>query len=482
MLTEFYFTLGDFCCQGAPVPNPNSGENSSTCKSGREPGIPPPDLLQFPASDTKVLSATPVKRIGKSMSRRTGQDGHIEPSGKWWVVRWWMDVPGQEKRRHMRERVCPISGQGSLSKSTRERRASEIITASGADTVEYFSQVVKQSHGVTFREQAKWWINHVKERRRKPIAVSTLKTWEGCIHNWLNPNIGDLPLFEINNAVFKTVIAKMSEGGLSPKTITDNYAPIVKMVVASAVDEQGEEIYPRRWNAEFIDLPVVEKEKQNTPSFSSEVMTGLARWKKKRERTIFVLCGAGGFRVGEVLGIEIDKHISPDFLTISVKQKVHHGRVEQRLKTANGIRQVDLHPTIAALLKEFVGDRKSGFLFCTRNGKPLSATNIIRRHLHKALKELNYINPHTGTHKAGNHAFRRFRNTYLRNKTQCPDGLRNYWMGHAGKDMSDLYDKIKEDVQFRRERAERSGFGFELPSVVPNVPKIAEKTEGQKAA
>jgi hypothetical protein len=28
---------------------------------------------------------------------------------------------------------------------------------------------------------------------------------------------------------------------------------------------------------------------------------------------IFVLCGAGGFRVGEALGIEIDKHISPDF-------------------------------------------------------------------------------------------------------------------------------------------------------------------------
>jgi hypothetical protein len=37
----------------------------------------------------------------------------------------------------------------------------------------------------------------------------------------------------------------------------------------------------------------------------------------------------------------------------------------------------------------------------------------------------------------------------LRNKTQCPEGLRNYWMGHAGRDMSDLYDKIKEDVAFR---------------------------------
>jgi len=73
------------------------------------------------------------------------------------------------------------------------------------------------------------------------------------------------------------------------------------------------------------------------------------------------------------------------------------------------------------------------------------------------------VNPYTGTHKAGNHAFRRFRNTYLRNYTDCPEGLDKYWMGHAGKKMSDLYDKIKEDVAFRRKWAERCGFGFELP-------------------
>ena len=78
----------------------------------------------------------------------------------------------------------------------------------------------------------------------------------------------------------------MSEGGLSPKTISDNYVPVVKMLVASAVDEQGEEIYPRKWNNEFIDLPVVEKDKQNTPSFSAEVMTGLARWKKPKLETM----------------------------------------------------------------------------------------------------------------------------------------------------------------------------------------------------
>jgi hypothetical protein len=98
---------------------------------------------------------------------------------------------------------------------------------------------------------------------------------------------------------------------------------------------------------------------------------------------------------------------------------------------------------------------------------------IVRRHLHVALKELNYLNPFTRTHKAGNHAFRRFRNTYLRNYTECPEGLYKYWMGRAGRDMSDLYDKVKDDVGFRRKWAERCGFGFELPAVVANVPKMA---------
>lgn len=95
---------------------------------------------------------------------------------------------------------------------------------------------------------------------------------------------------------------------------------------------------------------------------------------------------------------------------------------------------------------------------------------------------MGYVNPHTADHKAGSHAFRRFRNTYLRNHTDCPEGLRKFWMGHASESMSDLYDKIKEDLKFRKEWAEKCGFGFELASVVPNVPKNEENDEGQKAA
>src|SRR5215469_4175815 len=161
--------------------------------------------LQFSTSDINVVPATPVKRRGKCMSRRTGQDGHIEASGKWWVVRWWMDVAGQGARRHMRAKICPVSGPGHLSKAEMERRAREIVAESGADTLEHFDKVVKQAQGVTFREQTKWWLDHIQRRKRKPIAPATLELWKGCLEKWVNPNIGYLPLADVNNSALKVL-------------------------------------------------------------------------------------------------------------------------------------------------------------------------------------------------------------------------------------------------------------------------------------
>src|SRR6266700_889888 len=417
-----------------------------------------------------LLVATPVRRTGKSMSRRIGQKGHIEQSGKWWVVRWWMDTPGQEKRSLRRARICLISGPGKMTKSERQRRASEIIAGSGADTEEYFNRVVKPMQSeVTFREQADILFNNETSRKRNPVATATKEFWRGCLDNWLIPNLGDLPVSEVNNGAVKRLIPIMMKK-LGPKSIT-SYVGIVKQVVASVANEEGEELYPRKWNADFMDLPVVDKTKQNTPAFTSEVMTGLAKWKNLTVRMIFILGGAGGLRVGEVLGIDVAKHISSDFRTIIIEQKARNCKIEDRVKTRTSMRKVDLHPSVAALLGKFVGDRKTGLLFASRNGKPLSQSNILKRHLHPALQQIGYVNPATGTHKAGNHAFRRFRNTYLRNRANCPLGLYQYWLGRSEASMSALYDKIKEDNSFRLEWAEKCGIGFELPSVVPNVPK-----------
>jgi hypothetical protein len=69
----------------------------------------------------------------------------------------------------------PISDPGKLSASERKRKAKEIIVASGADTVEYFEKVVRSIHGITFREQTEIWLEQMKNRKRKPVAPSTLE-------------------------------------------------------------------------------------------------------------------------------------------------------------------------------------------------------------------------------------------------------------------------------------------------------------------
>lgn len=303
------------------------------------------------------------------------------------------------------------------------------------------------------------------------------------LNNWINPHIGDCPVSEVNNGVLKRLVVIMSNADLSAKSI-ENYIQVPKMVVASVLDEDGNQVYPRKWNHEFIDMPIVEESEQNRPSFSSEIMTGLAKYHRPREQMVFIVSAAGGLRIGETLGIEIDKHLSADCSTISIEQKAWRGRVENRVKTRGAKRQVDLHPEVAKLLKGFIGMRTSGFLFLTKNGTPLSLTNVLRRRLHPALKKLWYVNSHTGDHKAGTHAFRRFCNTYLKNETSCPKGLRDYWLGHAGNSMDDLYDMVKDNVAFRKQKAAEYRIGFELPSsvsIVPNVPKNKAKTKIKKS-
>jgi integrase len=179
----------------------------------------------------------------------------------------------------------------------------------------------------------------------------------------------------------KELVSKMAGAGLSPKSL-HNYVQVVKMVVASAVNEQGEEVYPRRWNHEFIDLPEVEN--QRTPTFTSEEISIIVASADRQFQMLYALLGAAGLRIGEALGLEI-KHISDDCATITVRQSVWNSRV-QFPKTSRAIRDVDLHADLAATLRKFIGGRTAGFLFQTQAGRSISQSDILTRDLHPILE------------------------------------------------------------------------------------------------
>lgn len=395
------------------------------------------------------------------MSRRSGQNGYIEKKGKFYVVRFRMDVPGQHERAYMSVRICPISGLGALNQSERRRRAREIIAESGADKPELFNRVHGVNLGITFQQQAESWLHSMRTRKRKPIKPATMKGWENHLKKWLIPNLGAMPLADINNRTLKEFVSKMTDARLSPQTL-HTYVKTVKMIVASAVNEDGEELYPRKWNTAFIDLPEIVG--QRTPTQTGEVLTQIVANTDGQLQMLFALLGGTGLRAGEALGLEI-QDISPNASTIRIRQSVWNGR-KQTPKTHSALREVDLHPALAAMLKNFIGGRTSGLLFQTRNGRPLSQGNVVRRTLHPILKSL-------GREKSGFHSFRRFRVTHLR-KNRVPEDLLRFWVGHSGKSVTDNYSMIKNDMEFRQMCAVNVGLGFDIPAV--EKPELHQET------
>jgi len=286
----------------------------------------------------------------------------------------------------------------------------------------------------------------------------------------------------------------MVNGKLSDKSISTFFG-LVKMVVASAVNSEGEEMFPRKWDHEFIELPVVDSTEQRRPTFSSksiELMLNnvtpgsikkLADPKAAEEkvedntsnatlRMLIILAAASGMRLGEILGLS-NSNVSEDGTVLTIIEKVYRGEVQDFLKTKNGKRLVDLDPPVGKMLREFIGNR-TGLVFCTRTGKPISQSNLLKRHLHPLLRELKMD-------VCGAHAFRRFRTTHLR-KRRAPEGLVQFWLGHAGKSITDGYDRVREDVEYRKEVARAVGLRFTIPAVVAQTVQRIEKEVEEKIA
>ena len=394
------------------------------------------------------------------MARRSGQCGYLERKGNGWYVRFWIDVPGQERRKRESVRICSVKGPDSLTKPERERRAMEIVTESGANSKEHFEKVEAINLGSTFRLQAAWWMNHSQTRKRNPIKPATAVGYQSYVDKWLDPNLGDLPLSRVDNKALKEFVEKLAIAKLSPKTIVEIVA-VAKMVVASARDDNGKQIYPREWNHEYIDLPTVKAAQQDTPTVEAEEVSDIISKAQGRYKVLYALLAGTGLRIGEALAIEIGESceerstISANCNTIHVRKSVWRGK-KQDPKTSNSVREIDVPSSLAAILKDFIGSRDSGFVFQTKSGKPLAQRNILRDSLRKVSKAATF------------HAFRRFRITNLR-EIGVPEDILRFWVGHADKSITDRYSKMKRRILVRKEWAEKVGLGFNLG---PNGPTL----------
>jgi integrase len=329
-----------------------------------------------------------------------------------------------------------------LTRAIAKQKLCAYIESQGINAIEHFAE--NTTPATTFKTQANRWLESLSVRRRRPVKPATIAGWEHCLDKWVLPHLGDLPLSDIKNKQLQELVEVMSAAKLSAKTIVNNIA-VAKMVVASAVNSDGEQIYPRQWNHNFIGLPIVERSAQERQTVSqAQLQTIIAN--SERHAILLTLIAGTGLRIGEALGVR-HTDFKNECRVLHIQRSVWRGK-PQLPKTKNAVRVVDVPDELAKVLCEHVRDTDT-YLFASRNGTPLIDRNVL-----KAL--------HATGVKVGFHALRRYRTETLR-RARVPEDLIRMWLGHASGSITDLYaEGLRNDEQFRRDWCDRAGLGFAL--------------------
>jgi integrase len=311
------------------------------------------------------------------------------------------------------------------------------------------------------QQQAEVFLSQIETRRRSPVKASTARAYRVHLNAWILPLLGSEDLAKVENGVVKAFLRKLSEARLAPATINAIFSTL-KQVVASAVDENGNQLYQRVWNPDFIDLPVIAKASQTTPVSTPQSIQEAISRAKGQERALYALLAGSGLRVGEALALRYgpdngkDSYWAPETGVLIVRTTLNtaSGAVQDSPKTEAGKREVDICPELNEFLCALLtGDNtpSQALVFQAANGGPVRF-NTLRDH---ALQ--SGIDPRF-------HALRRFRITHMES-VGVPSGLQRFWSGHAAKDTHESYIRMGEKIQERKEWAVKAGLGFKLEAV-----------------
>jgi integrase len=307
---------------------------------------------------------------------------------------------------------------------------------------------------LTFAEQAVKFMQNGISRKRSPFRPQTAASYQSAINSHLNPSIGHLALEHVGNAVVKDLVTELAAKGLAASSITI-YINLIKQIRASAKNQDAEQLYPYTWDNEFMDVPVIEGQKQ--PTISTQKLEETLSRVNPYSQALYALLAGTGLRIAEALALRVgsDDGIStiwfPNESKIVVRQQ-RDGETFGPVKTKSGNREIDLDPVLNAFL---VRTFKAKCILIQRGEENLLFPASENGYRNDLIQDGIL---------GGFHAFRRFRITYL-DGVSVPAGLQRFWTGHAAGDVHETYVKSGEKIQERKEWAVKAGLGFKLEAV-----------------
>ena len=314
-----------------------------------------------------------------------------------------------------------------------------------------------------FELQAARWLAGLAARKRNPPSPATLAAFASRAKTILQVVGPWTRLEDFKNAQMKKFIEDCAGFNWAPSTLNDHII-CLKLIIASATNAEGELIFGRTWNTDFLDAPRVERDKQHRPTITREQIETLIREAVGQDKVFWALLAGTGLRIGEARSIRI--HCNKDqkdqttwdrkHAVIAVCNSLYRNEETGRTKTAAGNRIVFLHSSLNQMITEFVATEKKpagSFLFQSRPNEPVKETTM-RDRLAKRLPDAD----------CSFHSFRRFRNTHLIS-SRVLSGIVKNQMGHSkGQDMSEVYNH--QDESFIRAEIERVSLGFEVPAAL----------------
>jgi integrase len=365
------------------------------------------------------------------MSFRSGQSGTVVRKGHMWHGRYYVDIPGEEKRR---KTSVPLGSIHSMKKTEAKRKLRAMLEEVGLNSdshLEYIARGVR-----TFADEASWW----KTNRLSMFKPSCQEAMGSHLDKYLIPRFGSLPMAAIDDRRVQEFIADMTRmeytwpngvsKKLSSKTIR-NVIGVLKQVL-------GEKAW-RDWNLTLPEVPVTEQRCFTQAEMIRIVNATTGQWK-----VLFAILASTGVRAGEAFGLHVE---DLDFAAgrIYVRRSVWNGE-ETTVKTRQGYRAVNIEPAVVTMLASHLGFRTTGRVFHTRIGTPLNKGNV-RRKLIQILKSLN-LEP------AGLHAFRHGRVSMLQ-ANGVPGDLVKEWVGHSSLRTTSRYTHFRDE--FRTQVANQMG-------------------------
>jgi integrase len=385
---------------------------------------------QFMPAIIDIATVRTVHRRGKTMSRRTGQNGTVEERNGAWRGRFLVDVPGKMERQ---KRSVVLGFKKDMTKSEARRKLKEIIRQEGIDLPTY---VIPSTQ--SFAQKVEQW-EQTYVVKRKPSNQDLMRYH---LKVYLLPKWGKTPVELITAQAVNEWVGAPELAHLSPITI--------KGIVSTLQLALG-----KRFGRGAISYPSQDEVEDDPRCYLAEEVKKIVEAAKGQYKVLFKLAAETGARAGELYALTVDDLLF-EHNVIRINKSMYRQKTGSP-KTKNATRWINVKPYVMEMLKAHLNGRTEGLVFQSKRKTPLVNCTVLNKHLHPLLRKL-------GLERGGMHGFRHHRVSTLVMAGTAIEVIKK-WIGHGSEEMIRRYTHLRPDFM-QDELARVPDFVLEIGSKV----------------